>query len=149
MADKLGVDAALAVEGLFEGEDDQHLGDPLLDPAKAPALPGPELRRDEPDDRDAGAVKVVREAEVHIREVDEHSDRGTVSADGADETAVTGIDVRDVAEDFGDAHDGDVFGADNLPLMMTGHLNTAEASEGGVGKTGAEGGDDLGAVGVA
>jgi hypothetical protein len=54
-----------------------------------------------------------------------------------------------VAEDLGDAHDGDVFGADGLSLALLGHLRAAEAGEGGGGKAAAERGDELGAVGVA
>jgi len=88
------------------------------------------------------------EAEVDVREVDEDGDGGTVSADGADEPAVAGIDVGDVAEDLSDTHDGDVFGTDDLMLVLAGHLGSAESCEGGIGETGAECGDDLGAVGV-
>jgi hypothetical protein len=149
VADELGVDTALAVEGLLEGEDDEHLGDALLDPAKPAALPGPELRRDKPNDGDAGAIKVTGEAEVHVREVDEDGDGGALATDGAGEAAVAGIDVWDVAEDLGDTHDSDVFGADDLLLMLTCHLSAAETGEAGAGDAGAEGGDDLGAVGVA
>ena len=54
VADELGVYVAVAVEGFFKGEDDQHFGDALLDPAEAATLPGPELGRDEPDNGDAG-----------------------------------------------------------------------------------------------
>jgi hypothetical protein len=57
--------------------------------------------------------------------------------------------VRDVAEDLGDAHDGDVFGADGLVLALPGHVCAAEAGEDGAGDAFAEGGDELGAVGVA
>jgi hypothetical protein len=92
---------------------------------------------------------VTGEAEVHVREVDEDGNRGPVAADGADEAAVAGIDVGNVAEDLSDTHDGDVFGADDLLLMLAGHLSAAEAAERGLGDAGAEGGDDLGAVGVA
>ena len=56
MADEFGVDVAGAVEGCFEGEDDEHAIDTLLYPAQAAALPGPELRADEVEDRDAEAV---------------------------------------------------------------------------------------------
>jgi len=52
MTDELSVDAASAVEAFFKGEDDHHAGNALLHPAKAAALPGPELRADEVDDRD-------------------------------------------------------------------------------------------------
>ena len=149
MADELGVDAALAVEGLLEWKDDEHLGDALLDPAKTVALPGPELWRDEPYDGDAGAAQVASEAEVHVGEVDEDGDAGAIAADGANETAVARIDVGDVAEDLGDAHDGDVLGAHDLLLVLAGHLGAAEAGEGCAWEAGAECGDHLGSVGVA
>jgi hypothetical protein len=54
-----------------------------------------------------------------------------------------------VAEDFGDAHHGDVFGTNDLLLVLSGHLGTSEAGEGGVRDASAESGDDLGAIGVA
>jgi hypothetical protein len=120
-----------------------------LDPAKAATLPGPELWRYEPDDRYTGVMKMAGEAEVDVREVDEDGDGGAIAADRADEAAVAGIDVGDMTEDLSHTHDGDVFGADDLLLMLAGHLGAAEAGEGGVRKAGAEGGDDLGAVGVA
>jgi hypothetical protein len=50
MSYELGIDLAGAIERFFEGEDDHHAVDALLDPAQTAALPGPELRADEPDD---------------------------------------------------------------------------------------------------
>jgi hypothetical protein len=94
-------------------------------------------------------MEMFGEAEVDVGEVDEDGDVGARAAEGADEAAVAGVDVRDVAEDLGDAHDGDVFGADGLGLALLGHVRAAEAGEGGLRKTAAEGGDELGAVGVA
>ena len=59
------------------------------------------------------------------------------------------VDVEGVAEDFGDAHVGDVFGADDALLAGGFHCGAAEAGEGGGGMRRAEFGDDLGAVVVA
>jgi hypothetical protein len=56
--------------------------------------------------------------------------------------------MRDVAEDFSDAHDGDVLCADDLLLVLASHLGAAETGKGRVGKAGAECSDDLCAVGV-
>ncbi len=78
-------------------------------------------------------VKVAGEAKVDVGEVDEDGDGGAVAADGADKAAVAGIDVRDVAEDLSDTHDGDVFRPDDLLLVLAGHLGTAKADEGGFG----------------
>ena len=148
MADEGGVDVAVAVESLFEGEDDEHFGDALLHPAETRTLPGPELRADEPDDGDAEFVEVFGEAEVDVGEVDENGDAGFFAADAGNELAVLGEDVRRVTEDFGDAHVGDVFGADDAVLAGGFHLLAAESGEGGVGQAVAEGGDEGRAVGV-
>ena len=43
MADERDFDAVVAIEGLFEGEDDEHLVDVFLDELDAVLLPGPEL----------------------------------------------------------------------------------------------------------
>ncbi len=133
VAYELGLDVAGLVEGLLEGEDDEHAVYAFLDPAEAGALPGPELGADEPDHGDACVVEVLGEAEVYVGEVDEDGDVWAGSADAADEFAVAGVDVGDVAEDFGDAHDGYVFGADDAVLACGLHLGSAEAGVGGVG----------------
>jgi len=57
--------------------------------------------------------------------------------------------VRDVAEDFGDAHDGYVFGADDAGLAGLLHVRAAKAGEGGVGQALVQRGDEGGAVVVA
>ena len=70
VADEFGVARAGAVERGFERKDDQHAVDKPLHPAQAAALPGPELRADKPEDRDAEALAVHGEAEVDVGEVD-------------------------------------------------------------------------------
>ncbi len=134
VADKVGVDVALRVEAGLEGEDDEHLRDALLDPAEAASLPGPELRGDEPDDGDAEAFQVFGEAEVDVGEVDEDGDGGPRALDVADEQGIAGVDGGGVAEDFGDAHVGDVFGAHDALLAGGLHAEAAEAGESGVGE---------------
>jgi hypothetical protein len=56
--------------------------------------------------------------------------------------------VGDVAEDFGYAHDSNVLGADDLLLMLAGHLCAAETGEGCVGQPCPKGGDYLCAIGI-
>jgi len=43
VADEFGIDGALAVEGFFKGEDDQHAADVALNELDAVFFPGPEL----------------------------------------------------------------------------------------------------------
>ena len=149
VADEGGVDVAGGVEGRFEGEDDEHLRDALLDPAEAAALPGPELGGDEPEDGDVAAVEFAGEAEVDVGEVDEDGGGGVGLVDVADEPAELGVDVGGVAEDFGDAHVGDVFGADDAGLAGGLHEEAAETGEGGLGESLFQGVDDLRAVEIA
>ena len=93
-------------------------------------------------------MKVAGEAEVDVGEVDEDGDGGAVAADGAHEAAVAGVDARDVAEDLGDAHDGDVFGADDA-VEAGGAISPPPRPKSWVGMAGAECGDELRAVVVA
>jgi len=69
--------------------------------------------------------------------------------DGGDETAVGAIDARGVFDDLGDAHVGDVFGANDALLTCGLHLAAAEAEEGGAGEAVGELRDDLCAVVIA
>jgi hypothetical protein len=149
MADEFGVDSALAIECLLEWKDNQHLRNSLLHPAKTAALPGPELGGDEPNDWNAGAVQMASEPEVYVRKVYENGDRGPLPPDGADEAAVTRVDVGDVAKDLRDTHDRDILRSHHLLLALSGHLNASKSGKGGVGDAGPEGADELCAVGVA
>jgi len=57
MPDEFSLDAAFAIELLFEGEDDEHAVDVLLHQFDTVFLPGPELRADKEEDGDAEAVQ--------------------------------------------------------------------------------------------
>ncbi len=138
VADELCVDAAGAVETLFEWEDDHHAVDALLDPAETAALPGPELGADEIDHWDVQFFKFAGQAEVDVGEVDEDGGVGALFFDGGDEAAVLAIDVGHVPDDLGDSHVGDVFGADDALEAGVFHLFAAEAEAGEFGVAGAE-----------
>ncbi len=89
------------------------------------------------------------EAEIDVGEVDEDGEGGRVALDGGDEAVVARVDAGRVAEDLGDAHVGDVLGADDALLACRFHLRAAEAGEACGGQAGAQGGDDLRAVVIA
>ena len=146
VADELGIDAASAVEAFFEGEDDHHAGDALLHPAKAAALPGPELRADEVDDRGAEFFQLAGKPEIDVGEVDEDGDVGPPLPDGSHEAAIGSVDARHVADDLGDAHVGDVFGPHDAIEACVLHLPAAKAETGELGRTPAKLGDELRAV---
>ena len=72
MADKLGLHAAFAIERLLEGEDHQHPVDVLPDQLDAVLLPGPQLRADEVEDRNAQPVQLFGQPEVNLGKIDEY-----------------------------------------------------------------------------
>ena len=149
VADELGVDASRAVERLFEREDDEHAVDEALDPAQAAAFPGPELRADEAENGDAEALAMHGEAKVDVGKVDEDGERGRIALEVANQRAVLRVDVECVAQDLGEAHVGDVLGADDALLAGGFHAGPAQAGEDGGGQAGMEFGDDGGAIVVA
>ena len=104
---------------------------------------------DEPDDGDTFPRQSPSQSEVDVREVDEDRGGRRVRVDAADELAILGVDVGGVAEDFGDAHVGDVFGANDALLARELHVLAAEAGEGGGRERLAEGLNELRAVEVA
>jgi hypothetical protein len=138
VADEGRVYVAGAVEVFFKGEDDHHAVDPLLDPAETASLPGPELWADEIDDWDVQFFEFAGEAEVDVGEVDEDGGGGALFFDGGDEAAILAVDVGHVPDDLGDAHVGDVFGADDALKAGVFHLFAAEAEAGEFGVAGAE-----------
>src|ERR1019366_4968970 len=130
MADEFSLNAVLAVEGLFKGEDDQHLVDVFLHQLDALFLPRPELRAYEKDDGNAEPMELLSQPEMDVWEVDENGHAGTPSANGCFEPAKFAIDARQVANDLGDAHDGHVFRAHDALEARLLHARAAHAEEG-------------------
>ena len=131
MADKLGLHALIAVEGLLEGEDHQHAVDVLAHQLDAVLLPGPQLRTDKIEDRNAELMQLLSQAEMNLGKVDEYGDAGPARADGLLEFAKLAPDARQVADDFGEAHDGHLLGADDALKARSGHALATHAEVAG------------------
>src|SRR6185503_4302100 len=130
MADKGGIDLTSTVKIFFEREDDHHAVDPLLHPAETLALPCPELRTYEIENGNIQFAEFAGETEIDVREIDKDGSIGSTALDRGDEAAVLAIDTGHVADDFGDAHMGDVLGADDAIEARCFHLFAAETEEG-------------------
>src|SRR5579862_6073334 len=113
MAHEGSFDSVLAVKGFFEGEDDKHAVNVTPHATNAVFLPRPELRADEVDDRNAEPAECASQGKIHIGEVNEDGGVGPLLRDAGLELAILAVDARDVLDDLGDAHDGDVFCADD------------------------------------
>ena len=80
MADELDAGQPLLVEPGLEREDDREPIDPARDLAHPAAPPRPHLRADVVEDRHARALGDPRQAQVELREVDQHAEVGLLVA---------------------------------------------------------------------
>ena len=129
MADEGRVHAAVAVELFFEGEDDERLVDVVADQADASLPPRPELRRDVVDRRDAALFHLAGDAPVECGGVDDDGEVGLAPVGFANQAAIEAEDFRQVAENFGDADDGEIFGVDDGVASGGAHAVAADAEE--------------------
>ena len=80
MADELDRHTRPPVDRGLEGEHGEHQRDAPADRLDASAAPRPDLRRDEVDDRHAGAARRARQAQVELGKIDDHEDTRPASA---------------------------------------------------------------------
>ena len=66
---------------------------------------------------------------MDVGEVDEDGDVWLAGADGLAELVELGVDAGEMADDFGDAHDGHVFRADDAIEAGGDHAISAHAEE--------------------
>ena len=133
MADELDRHAGIAVERFFEGKNHQHaIGDALHRPHPVPA-PGPELRADVVNDRDAQLLDRCRQPEIEIGEIDDDQRVGLFRSRGVNQPVHHGKRARHDAKRFDEAGHADaaVVGEE---LASPGHQTlTAKAENGGGG----------------
>src|ERR1035438_3031449 len=103
MADKLCLNASLAIEALVEGEDHQHLANIFAHLLDAALLPRPELRADVVNDRHPKLVQLARQAQVEIGKVDQHRGVWPSPFGFAHHFAEAAIDERNVLDHLDDA----------------------------------------------
>src|SRR5712692_390663 len=103
MADELDPHTGTPIELLLEGQDDEHTVDEAGDLPDPPLAPGPDLRADEVEDRDAGAARAARETEVEVGIVDQEDQIGPGARlrllEGATRLAVSLHDDPERAQD--------------------------------------------------
>jgi hypothetical protein len=101
------IDAAAAKPRFFEGEEAEELSDESADGFDAALPPGPDLRGNQIEDRNAHFFEMAGEAEMEIGIVGEDCGGGRVSAGVAEKFAVLAVDAREVDHDFGETDDGE------------------------------------------
>ena len=92
--------AAFAIDRLFERKDHQHEIRELADGLDPLGAPGPDLRADVVDDRNAERLDAPRQTKVEIGKIDDDERVGPVGARPRDELAESGIRARNLPDRF-------------------------------------------------
>src|SRR5579872_385584 len=121
--------AAVAIEGLLKGEDNQHAVDVALHELDAVFLPCPELRADEEEHGDSEPMELCGELEVNVGEIDEDGERGSANPHGMLEASKFTVDAGQVTDNLGDAHDSHVLSPNNAIETGLDHPLAAHADK--------------------
>lgn len=138
VADVFGVHATVAVPLLFEGKDDQGFFHPLAHAFHAALAPGPELRANVIDDRDAAGVHFASCPEIEGGGIDEDGAAGLAALSLAHQPAEERVDLRDPGKDLGDADDGELAGVHDGVAASAAHGLATDAEELELGEAAAE-----------
>src|SRR5579863_8061280 len=130
MAHEGRVNTAVAVELFFEGKDHERFVDIVADEPHPPLPPRPELRRNVVDGGNAALFHLPRHTPVEGRRVDDDGEVGAAAVGFADQAPKKSPDFRQMAENFRDANDGQVFGVDDSVASGGAHATPANAEEG-------------------
>ncbi len=125
MPDELHLDPVPPVELALKRKDDQHLAHVALHQLDASFAPGPELRADVVNHRNTAAMQLPRQAEIELREIDQHGHVGTPPVDLGQQMTELAIDARQVRRHFGQPQHRNVPGVDHG--LATGGAQTLPA----------------------
>src|SRR5258708_37994877 len=129
MADELHGDSGIGVKLFFEWKYAECLREAAADYADTPGSPGPELRADVVDVFNATALEFAGEAQVEAGNIGEDGEGGFAPLGLGDQMAHGAHERRKMAEDFGDAYDGD-FGIIGDDVDSSGaHLRAAHTED--------------------
>ena len=150
MADELDRHTRPPVDRGLEGEHGEHQRDAPADRLDASAAPRPDLRRDEVDDRHAGAARRARQAQVELGEIDDHEDTRPASAlEDGPQAPVRAVEHRHAAHRLARAGGGGRRHVDEELHPRRGHPRASHPEEPAAGSLCLQGPAERGAVEVA
>src|ERR1700688_810395 len=129
MADEGGIDTAIAVELFFKWKNYQRFIDVIPQQPHASLSPGPELRRYVVDHRNSTLLHLSSHAPVKGGRVDDDGEVGLAFVGFGNQMLVEAQDLRQMANDFGDADDGEIFRVDHGVTAGGPHALAADAEE--------------------
>src|ERR1700751_797312 len=129
MSNERGIHAALAIELLFERKNDQRLGDVLAQQSDTSPAPCPKLRRDVVDDGNSSPLKLASDAPIEGWRVNHDREIGLAPLGFINQFVKESPNFGEMAQDFGDADDGEIAGIDEGVAACLAHARAAHAEE--------------------
>ena len=129
MADEDRIHSAVAVKLFFKRKNDESLVDVIAQQADASLAPRPELWRNVVDNRDAALFHLAGDAPIEGWRIDDDSEIGHTPAGFCNQMLVKSVDFWQMAQDFGDADDGQILCIDDRVTARGAHAVSADAEE--------------------
>src|ERR1051326_3464768 len=133
MSNIADLNAVAAIKLLLKGKDHDHLADIFLDLLHASGAPGPYLRADKVEHRNAPPMQLACQPQVEVREVDQDGGVGLALRSFGHQMLEAAADVRQVFDHFNQPDDGDIFRIDQQLAAGGTHLFSAHAKVGRAG----------------
>ena len=141
--------AVIAEKCLFERKDTEQPVDDAAHGFDAAFAPGPDLRGDQPDHRDAEPFEFPGGAEMEIRGIRENRHSGFSLGRGMDQLPEAPPDAGQMRNHFDDPDDGQVLGPHDGFDAGFAKVGSGATEKCGVGPAAAEFGDELGGIVIA
>src|ERR1700693_3189806 len=129
MTDEGRVHSTVAIELFFKRKNHQRFIDVVAQQTHAPVAPCPELRRNVIHRRNAAPLHLPCHAPVEGRRVDDDGEIRLALVGFFDQVLIKTVDLWQMAEDFGDADDREVFRVDQGVAASSAHALSADAEE--------------------
>src|ERR1700721_954655 len=129
MTDEGRVHSTVAIELFFKRKNHQRFIDVVAQQTHASLAPGPELRRNVIHHWNAAPLHLPRHAPVEGRRVDDDGEIRLAPVSFFDQVLIKTVDLWQMAEDFGDADDREVFRVDDGIAASSAHALSADAEE--------------------
>src|SRR6478672_3750936 len=148
MAHITHLNAVSRIKLLLKRKDHNHLADIFFDLVHASCPPGPYLRADKVEDRNAQAMQLARQPQVEIREIDQDGCIGLALCGFRHQMLESAANVRQVPDHLHQSDYGNLIRVDEQFGAGSTHLLSAHAEESRTRRKVAQSFNELRAVGV-
>src|SRR5438270_4481217 len=129
MTDENRVYSAVTIKLLFKGKNDQGLGNIFAQQFDAPLPPRPELRANVVHDGNSATVHLARYAPVEGWGINHDRQIRLAPVGFPDQVVKQAVDFWQMAENFGDANDGEILGVYYCVAACGAHAVAADSEK--------------------